>query len=98
MTPTPPYTKVKTVRSFEDGTEEIDSHSMHKKLSSVKQEVSQSVETTAASLAADIIACLQHITYHETTELSLQISTDKATGEPTLIRKTWTINKEYYGR
>lgn len=96
--PTPPHTKVKTERSMPDGTTEISSYSMTEKLSSVKQEISQNMKTTADRLAADVIACLQHVTFKETEELTIKITVDKETGEPRLITKTWLINKEFYGR
>lgn len=98
MLPTPPHTKVKTMREQPDGTTEIESRSMTDKLSSVKQEISQNMKTSAAGLAADVIACLQHVTYRETEELTIKITTDKVTGEPRLITKTWLIKKEFYGR
>lgn len=96
--PTPPYTKVKTIRERGDDTVEIDSWSTFTALSSVKQEIQQSIKTSGTNLAADVIKCLQHVTFHETTELTIHITTDKKTGEPTLITKTWLVNKEYYGR
>ena len=98
MVPTPSHTKVKTVREYVDGTVEIDSHSTFKELSSVKQEVQRSFPTSRNTLAADLIFHSQCIRDAETPELSLVILTNKSTGEPERIVKTWLVNKEYYGR
>lgn len=98
MTPTPPHTKVKTVKSYTSGRIEIDSHSMHNDLSSVKQEIGQSVETSRATLIPDLIAAAVHITSGETAELDIKIVTNKKTGEPERIIKTWLVHKEHYGK
>ncbi len=98
MNPIPNHTKVRTSKQFDDGQIEIETQSVHRSLSLVKQEISQNIQTNPERLAADIINCLQHITFHETTELTLQIQADPKTGAPRLITKTWTVHKEYYGR
>ena len=97
MMPTPNFTKVKTIKTNDDGSADISTHSVTKKLSSVKQEIQQSIKTDRQNLAADIISCLQHITYHETSELTIHITTDAA-GDPSIITKTWLVHKEYYGK
>lgn len=95
MIPTPPHTKIKTTRQFQDGRVEIDSHSTYKELNSVKQEVGQNIETTPESLAAEVMRCLRHLTDGETSEMAISI---KRTGARVLITKTYLLNKEYYGR
>lgn len=98
MLPTPQHTKIKTQRTRVDGTVEIDSHSTFKQLSSVKQEIERSFPTSRDSLAADLIKHSSLLREHETTELNMRITTNKATGDPEFIICTWTVNKEYYGR
>lgn len=97
MMPTPPHTKVRTVKEFNDGSVEMNSHSTYKQLNSIKQEIGQNIETSLETLPADVMRCLRHITAGETEDLNIQISTNKKTGQ-LLITKSWTINKEYYGR
>lgn len=98
MHPTPPYTKVKTIRSTPEG-EVIDSHSTYKDhLSSVKQEISRTYDTSRDSLAADLIKHSEIMRNGETEELDLKISCDKVTGEPRLITVTWLVHREHYGR
>src|SRR5690349_2941197 len=96
--PIPNFTKVKTIRTYEDGSSEIDTRSVTRRLSSIKQEIQQTVDTNPTTLAADIIKCLEPITYHETSELTLHISTNPATGNARIITKTWTVDKEHFGR
>lgn len=98
MIDTPNHTKVRTERSLPDGSKVIDSHSVHTALSSVKQEIQQHVKTTRETLALDLIKCSEIIANGQTDELSLRITIDKTTGDPSLITKTWTVHKEYYGK
>lgn len=98
MIQTPPHTKVRTRKALPNGDVQIDSHSMHEQLSSVSQEIEQHVKTSRESLALDVIRCLELIQQGETPELTLKIAADKATGEPKLITKIFTVQKEYYGK
>jgi len=96
--PTPQHTKVRTRTPLDNGDVQIDSHSMHEKLSSVSQEIEQHVKTSRETLALDLIRCSELIQTGETEELTLKIVADKVSGEPKLITKIFTVNKEYYGK
>jgi hypothetical protein len=98
MIKTPPHTKVRTVRTEPNGRKVIDSHSVYEELSSTQQEIQQTVQTSFETLAADLIACSELIRKGDTPELTLRITTDKKSGNPNFIVKTWTVDKEYYGR
>jgi hypothetical protein len=98
MSTTLKHAKVKTTIPQADGSQLIKTASYYEELNSIKEEVSQHIETNGRSLAVDIIKCLKHITERQTQELTLHITTDKKTGEALLITKTYTTKKEYYGR
>lgn len=77
---------------------DIKKESYYEKLNSIECQVQKSIKTSKASLAADVMACLREITSGDTTELTIQIVTNKITHEPERIVKTWTTEKEYFGR
>ena len=88
----------KIPRRDDPSTVDIKKESYYEELNSVEQQIQKSIKTNKMSLAADVMACLREITAGDTTELTLQIVTNKTTREPERIVKTWTTKKEYYGR
>jgi hypothetical protein len=88
----------RTPRPDDPSIVDVDTKSYHEKLSSIEQRVEQSLMTSRATLASDLIECLEEIAAGETPELELKITTNRSTGEPERIVKTWTTRKENYGR
>lgn len=88
----------KIPRKDDPTTIDIEKKSYYEQLNSVECQVQKSIKTSKLTLAADVMACLREITTGGTTDLIIEIVTSKATGEPERIIKTWTTNKEYYGR
>lgn len=88
----------RTPRQGEPGVIDIAKESYYEELNSVEQQIEKSIMTSKTTLAADVMACLREISSGDTTELNINIKTNKTSGDPERIVKTWTTKKEYYGR
>lgn len=90
--------RMRTPRLGEPGTVDIVSESYVEELNTAEAQIEKSIMTSRASLATDILGCLREVTNGEALELDIKIIIDKPTGEPKRIIKTWTTQKNYYGK
>jgi hypothetical protein len=97
MSSTPQHTRIKRTTVIDDDTQLIIHESYTDKLSSVKEEVAKNIKTSRMSYLADLIACSDVFSKHETKKLTLEITADD-NYQPKLIVKIWTTKKEYYGK
>ncbi len=97
MSETIKYGKVKKAIPQSDGTTKIETKSYHEKLSSVREEVQQSIKTSKTTFIKDIMQCFAVISDKETREVTVTVEADE-NHQPMRIVKTWTTLKEYYGK
>jgi len=76
----------------EDGSVNIRTEGYFEGLNSVKEQIRQDMQTSYATVLADVIKCLD-VLKTDTPELVIRITKDRS-GSPAIIQKTWIIKKE----